>query len=93
MDDTAENLLLNILGQGYRNGYPFPEGENIVLGETYPFLEDWNCAWSNRYAFAEAANCPRGNGYVPGSQHGPRNRYAPYTDCSFPKSITQLGEP
>ena len=50
-------------GQGYRNGYPFSEGENIVLGETDPFLEDWNCAWSNRYPFAEAPNRPRGNGY------------------------------
>ena len=26
--------------QGYRNGYPFPEGENIVLGEMDLFLED-----------------------------------------------------
>ena len=23
-----------IFGRGYRNGYPFPKGENIVLGET-----------------------------------------------------------
>ena len=82
-----------IFGQGYRNRYPFPEGENIVLGETDPVLADWNCAWSNGYPFAEATNRPRGNGYVPGSQHGPRNRYAPYRDCRFPESITQLGEP
>ena len=65
--------------RGYRNGYPFHE--------------DWNCTWSDGYPFAEAANHPRGNGYVPGSQHRPRNRYATYTDCRFPKSITQLGVP
>ena len=47
-----------IIGRGYRNGYPFPEGENIVLGETNPFYEDWNCAWSNGYPFAKAANHP-----------------------------------
>ena len=80
-------------GQGYRNGYPFPEGENIVLRQTDPFLENRNCAWSNGYLFAKAANRPRGNGYVPGSQHGPRNRHATYTDRRFPKSLTQLGEP
>ena len=66
-------------GRGYRNGRPFPE--------------DWHCAWSNEYPFVEAANRPRGNGVVPGSQHGPRNRYAPCTDCRFLKSVTQLGEP
>ena len=57
-------VLQFIYGQGYRNGYPFPEDENIVLGETDPLLEDWDCAWSNRYLFAEAANLPRRNGYV-----------------------------
>ena len=85
------NAFLN--GRGYRNGYPFPEGENFILGEMDLFPEDSNCTWGNGYLFAEAANRPRGNGYVPGSQHGPRNGYALYTDCRFPKSITQLGKP
>ena len=88
----CSNLLLE-RARVIETDNPFPEGENIVLGETDPFLEDWNCAWSNGYPFAEAAYSPRGNGYVPGSQHGPRNRYAPYTDCRFPMSITQLGKP
>ena len=82
-------LLIFLKGWGYRNGNPFSEGENIVLGKTDPFHEGWNCAWSNGYLFAEAANRPRGHGYAP----GPRYRYAPYTGCLFPKSITQLGEP
>ena len=90
---TQGERVYYVYGGDYRNGYPFPEGENIVLGETDPFHEDWNCVWSNGYPFAEPANRPMGNGYVPGIQHGPRNRYAPYTDCRFPKSITQLGEP
>ena len=28
------------VGQGYRNGYLFPDGENIVLRETDPFFEE-----------------------------------------------------
>ena len=79
--------------RGYRNGNPFPEGDNIVLRETDPFHEDWNCAWSNGYPFAEATNRPSGNAYFPGSQNGPQNRYAPCTDCRFPISIRQIGEP
>ena len=36
--------LVQSYGQGYRNRYPFAEGENIVLGEMDLFLKDWNCA-------------------------------------------------
>ena len=32
--------LGNSLRPGYRNGYLFPEGKNIVLGETDPFLKE-----------------------------------------------------
>ena len=72
----------------------FMFGRDIhFLGETDPFHENWNRAWSNGYLFAEAMNHPWGNRYVPGNQHGPQNRYVLYTDCCFPKSITQLGEP
>ena len=65
----------------------FPRGRISSNGETDRFLEDWNCAWSNGYPFAKDPNHPRGKGYVPGSQ------LALYTDCRFPKSITQFGEP
>ena len=70
----------------------FPKARKLSEGKRFRFFEDWNCCWSNGYPFAEALNRPRGNGYIPRSRHRSRNRYAPYTDCDFPKSITQLGE-
>ena len=64
----------------------FPRAKVSSKGKWIGFSKT-GTALSNGYPFAKVANHLSGNGYVPGSQ------LRLYTDCHFPKSITQFAEP